>query len=91
LFRATCGNFGGKATFGFDPYEIGNKSLHSGATMSLFLQNESSDRIMILGCWVSRTFLVYIRPQVLKWTNNMSRTMIQTNNFLDAPNLLANV
>jgi hypothetical protein len=57
--------------------------------MGLFLKNKSRDRIMILGRWASRTFLVYIRPQVLERTNNMSRTMIQTNDFLDAPNLLA--
>jgi hypothetical protein len=89
LFRDTCSNFGGKATFGFDPHEIGNKSLRSGAAMSLFLQHVSGDRIMILGRWASRAFLDYIRPQVLEWTNNMSRTMIQTDNFLDAPNLPA--
>jgi hypothetical protein len=41
--------FGGKARFGFDPHEIGNKSIRSGAAMmALFLQNVSSDRIMIL-------------------------------------------
>jgi hypothetical protein len=87
LFRDTCRNFGGKVNFGFDPHEIGNKSLRSGAAMSLFLQNVSGDRIMILGRWASRAFLDYIRPQVLEWTNNMSRTMIQNESFLDAPNL----
>jgi hypothetical protein len=43
LFQATCGNFGSKATFGFDPHKIGNKSLRSGTALSLFLQSVSAD------------------------------------------------
>jgi hypothetical protein len=31
----------------------------------------------------SDAFLVYIRPQVLEWTNNMSKDMIDFNSFLD--------
>ncbi len=84
LLRATCQNFGGKTTFGFDPEEIGNKSIRSGAAMALFLQNISSTRIMLLGQWASDAFLVYIRPQVLEWTNNMSRDMINIDSFFEA-------
>jgi hypothetical protein len=62
LTRKTCGNQGGKTMFGFDPVEIGNKSLWSGAAMLHFLMKHSSDRIMILGRWKSRAFLDYIRP-----------------------------
>ena len=47
--RLTCRTFGGKAVFGFDAQEIGNKSIRSGAAMSLFLTNTHTDRIMILG------------------------------------------
>jgi hypothetical protein len=36
-----------------------------------------------LGRWVSGTFLVYIRPQVLEWTNTMSVDMIHLESFLD--------
>jgi hypothetical protein len=49
--RYRCNSYGGRATFGFDLHEIGNKSIRSGAAMALFLQNISSDRIMILGQW----------------------------------------
>ena len=84
LLRATCQNFGGKTTFGFDPADIGNKSIRSGAAMALFLQNVSSTRIMLLGRWASEAFLVYIRPQVLEWTNNMSRDMINIDSFFEA-------
>jgi hypothetical protein len=45
--------------------------------------NDSSDRIMLLGRWLSKAFLAYIRPQVLEWTNNMSLDMTQADSFLD--------
>jgi hypothetical protein len=75
--------FGGKPTFGFHPHEIGNRSIRSGAAMALFLKDHSTAKIMILGRWSSDAFLVYIRPQVLEWTNNMSRDMISFDSFLD--------
>ena len=51
--------------------------------MPLFLMNHSSDRIMLLGHWLSKAFLDYIRPQVLEWTNNMSMDMTQEDSFMD--------
>ena len=67
LLRHTCLIFGGFATFGFHPHEIGNKSIRSGAAMSLFLMAHSPAKIMILVvCWSSDAFLVYIQPQVLE-------------------------
>jgi hypothetical protein len=82
--RNTCTLHGGAKTFGFDAVDIGTKSLRSGAAMSLFLMNHPVHKIMILGRWSSDAFLVYIRPQVLEWTNNMSRDMINNETFLDA-------
>jgi hypothetical protein len=84
MLRATCKNFGGKATFGFNPDGIGNKSIRLGSAMALFLQNISSTQIMLLGRWASEAFLVYIHPQVLEWTNNMSRDMINVDSFFKA-------
>jgi hypothetical protein len=75
---------GASATFGFDATEIGTKSLRSGAAMAMFLMDYSTARIMILGRWSSDAFLVYIRPQVLEWTNNMSNDMIHNDSFFDA-------
>jgi len=43
----------------------------------------STPRIMFLGRWLSDAFLVYIRPQVLEWTNNMSSDMINIADFID--------
>jgi hypothetical protein len=84
LLRYVCALFRGVKVFGFGPPDIGNKSLRSGAAMSLFLMDHSVARIMILGRWSSDAFLVYIRPQVLEWTNNMSKDMISNDSFFDA-------
>ena len=81
--RSTCTAAGGSETFGFSAVDIGTKSLRSGAAMGLFLMNHPVHKIMILGRWSSDAFLVYIRPQVLEWTNNMSNDMINFNSFTD--------
>jgi hypothetical protein len=83
LMRSVCALHGGRDEFGFAPMDIGNKSLRSGAVMALFLANHSPAKIMVLGRWVSDAFLVYIRPQVLEWTNTMSVDMIHLESFLD--------
>ena len=83
FIRSTCTCGSGKPTFGYSAADIGTKSIRSGATMSLFLMNHPVHKIMILGRWSSDAFLVYIRPQVLEWTNQMSSDMIQINSFLD--------
>jgi hypothetical protein len=63
--RATCSTYCGKVEFGFHAHKIGTKLRFSGAAMSLFLVNNSSNGIMLLGCWLSKAFLAYIGPQVL--------------------------
>jgi hypothetical protein len=52
--------------------------------MALFLMDHSPAKIMFLGRWASDAFLVYIRPQVLEWTHNMSCEMIYLYSFFDA-------
>jgi hypothetical protein len=83
LLRCTCSLFGGHDIFGFHPHEIGNRSIRSGAAMSMFLQNHSTPKIMIMGRWSSDAFLVYLRPQALEWANNMSSSMINFDSFMD--------
>ena len=46
--RAQCKHGGGEETFGFGPADIGNKSIRSGAAMSLFLNDTPVPKIMIL-------------------------------------------
>ena len=79
----TCTLLGGTATFGYGACDIGTKSLPSGAAMALFLMDHSVTKIMLLGRWSSNAFLNYIRPQVLEWTNQLSRDMIHHNSFFD--------
>ena len=83
LLRKICRLRGAKNRFGFKPENLGSRSIRSGAAMSLFMMNHSTERIKILGRWSSDAFLVYIRPQVLEWTNTMSKDMIHVKNFLD--------
>jgi hypothetical protein len=52
--------------------------------MALFLHDHTVSKIMIFGRWSSDAFLVYIRPQVLEWTTNMSHDMIKHDTFIDA-------
>ena len=85
--RYTCATLGGKDAFGFDRTDIGTKSIRSGAAMGLFLANHSTERIMLMGRWLSQAFLAYIRPQVIEWTNNMSRDMIRHDSYTDASGL----
>ena len=73
----------GRSHFGFEPADIGNKSIRSGAAMALALNDHSPYKIMVLGRWASDAFLFYIRPQVLEWANNMSTDMVNFNEFLD--------
>jgi hypothetical protein len=80
----SCDVFGGKEKFGFDPKkDIGNHSIQSGAAMALFLMDHHPTKIMILGRWKSEAFMDYIRPQVLEWTNLMSRDMLAFDSLTD--------
>jgi hypothetical protein len=81
--RAACKLCGGHQAFGFHPDDIGTHSLRSGGAMALFLNDHPVHKIMIFGRWSSDAFLVYIRPQVMEWTNNMSTDMIKHDSFTD--------
>jgi hypothetical protein len=84
LLCHTCMLYGGFSAFGFHPFKIGNSSIRSGAPMALFLMDHSPAKIMILGRWASDAFLVFIRPQVLEWTHDMSCNLIYLDSFFDA-------
>lgn len=62
-----------------DVEKLGARSIRSGAAMALFLAGHHPERIKILGRWKSEAFLVYIRPQILEWTNLMARDMARNN------------
>jgi len=81
--RTTCRVMGKGNKYGIQEHELGSRSIRSGAAMALFLKNHSVEKIKILGRWSSEAFLVYIRPQVLEWTNNMSQDMASLGKFTD--------
>lgn len=81
LLRLTCQM--SQRQFGFNANELGTRSIRSGAAMALFLSDEPTEKIKILGRWSSDAFLVYIRPQVLEWTNLMSTKMAEAPDFTD--------
>ena len=83
FMKVICETFGGQSRFWFCPNEIGNRSVRSGAAMALFLTNHSPDKIMLLGRWKSRVFLVYIRPQVTEWCDLFSIDMISFNHYFE--------
>lgn len=78
IVRDVCRLRGGKEVFGFDAWEIGNKSLRSGAAMALALgpNNHNEMKIKILGRWRSTAFMAYIRPQILELTSNLAEDMV---------------
>ena len=49
--------------------------------MGWFLENHSAERTMLMGHWLSQAFLACTRPQVIDWTNNMSRDVIRHDSF----------
>ena len=69
--------------------EKGHRQTYVLAVMSVFVLSSShtltgSEVQQILGRWSSDAFLDYTRPQVLEWTDNMSRNMIRHDSFLHA-------
>ena len=83
FMKVICVAFGGRSRFGFSPNEIGNRSVRTGVAMSLFLTEHSPDKIILLGRWKSRAFLVYIRPKVTEWCDLFSIDMISFNNYFE--------
>ena len=81
LLGKTYKQYDGTNRFRFVPQNISTKSLRSGAEMALFINNQSSDKIITLGRWKTKFFLKYIRTYVVEWTELFSGDMITFNNF----------
>ena len=82
LLRPTCRLFGGKEAFGFNPEDIGSKSIRPGAAMAIFLSNRAAARIMCLGRWKPAAFLAHIRPQALEWAESFSPGLAKREHFV---------
>ncbi len=49
--------------------------IRSGAAMAMFLSDCLVCLIMMIGCWSSNAFLLYIRKQVEQFNHNVSKRM----------------
>jgi len=83
LLRLVCRCMKDTKHYGFEPHELGTRSIRSGAAMALLIMDHSTEKIKILGRWSSDAFLVYIRPQVLEWTNIMAEDMARVGHITD--------
>jgi len=75
----------GFARLGVHPSECGTHSIRSGAAMAMHLSNVPAYTIMLIGRWSSDAFLVYLRPQVLQFTRQVSSRMIEHSDFFSMP------
>jgi hypothetical protein len=83
IIRTACRVFGDEKGYGIKPNDLGSHSIRSGAAMSMFMMDHLVEKIMILGRWSSDAFMVYIRPQVMEWTNIMLKDMAKAGSFTD--------
>ena len=75
----------GSHELGFGPDSVGTHSIRSSFAMFLHLNTIPAEKIMLQGRWKSMAFLDYIRPQVSKFSRDLSRIMLQANDFFTIP------
>jgi hypothetical protein len=63
----------GSACFSFEPSKIGMHSLCSGAAMKMYLAGVPVHTIMLIGRWLSNTFLRYIRKPVEQFSRHVTK------------------
>ena len=59
--------------------------MRSSFAMFLHLNKIPAEKIMLQGRWKSMVFLNYIRPQISEFSRDLSRVMLQVNNFFTTP------
>ena len=78
----------GSHELGFGPDSVGTHSIRSSFAMFLHLNKIPTEKIMLQGHWKSISFIDYIRPQVSEFSRDLSRIMIQANDFFTIPDEL---
>ena len=73
----------GEETLGFLKEDIGLHSIRSGGAMAMFLSGTSVIVIMRVGRWSSEAFLEYIRDQIESFTLDVSKNMLQVEEFFN--------
>ena len=75
----------GPHELGFGPDSVGTHSIRSSFAMFLHLNKIPAEKIMLQGRWKSMAFIDYIRPQVSEFSRDLSRIMMQSNDFFTIP------
>jgi hypothetical protein len=71
----------GSARLGFEPSKMGTHSLCSGAVMEMYLAGVPVYTIMLIGRWLSKAFLGYIRKQVEQFSRHVAKQMLTFRSF----------
>lgn len=82
----TTVNFIGKAKLGFTGDEVGTHSVRSSFAMLLYLAKVRTPTLMLLGRWASDAVLLYIRKQVLEFSEGITEEMLK-NDFYTVPDM----
>ncbi len=77
----------GKVALGISKVKIGTLSICSGLAMAMYLGKYPVYTIMLIGRWSSDTFLRYIHKQVMEFSHNVSRRMLNYQNYRHVPNI----
>ena len=80
--KATVNSMSG---LGFKGSDVGTHSIRSSLAMALNLNKRMISTIMLIGCWSSDAFLLYIRRQVQEFSAGVSADMVSTNKFFYNP------
>ena len=75
----------GTEHLGFTPEECGTHSIRSAAAMAMYMAGVPVYTIMLIGRWSSDAFLVYLRPQVMQFTQQVSKRMTKHSEFYNVP------
>jgi hypothetical protein len=63
----------GETRLGIKKEDVGTHSIRSGAAMAMYLGECPVFMIMLIGRWLSDTFLKYIRKQVMEFSQNVAK------------------
>jgi hypothetical protein len=75
----------GTERLGFKPEECGTHSIRSAAAMAMHMAGVPVYTIMLIGRWSSDAFLVYLRTQVMQFTQHISVRMTKHSDFYNVP------
>ena len=84
--RAVTLSFG-EERMGFSHKEVGPHSIWSGFAVKFYLSKVYPETIMIMGRWLSRAFLRYIRIQVSDLSKGISTLMTTNHAFYTIPEI----